>query len=405
MPGNVVRNDALVEQYRCPEGIGSADVSERVDALRLEKYLSNGSARGTGPGDTSLVRTAYYLVRPLLPVRVRKHLQRLQLAGWENIPFPRWPVDRTVEETVEAELAAVLHSGSVNSVPFIWFWPHGAPSCAIMTHDVETAQGRDFCGRLMDINDSVAIKSSFQLIPEKRYEVADSFLDSLRDRGFEINVHDLNHDGHLFRDRKEFLQRAARITQHQERFRASGFRSAVLYRNLDWYDALTFRYDMSVPNVAHLDPQRGGCCTVRPYFIGDVLELPLTTTQDYSLFHILNDYSIDLWKRQIALITEKHGVISFNVHPDYIIDTRAQQVYRMLLDELARMRADGKIWTALPGAVDRWWRERARMTLARRGDRWEIQGPGSERARVAHATLDGNRVVYQLEAAAATHAA
>ena len=59
---------------------------------------------------------------------------------------------------------------------------------------------------------------------------------------------------------------------------------------------------MSVPNVAHLEPQRGGCCTVMPYFIGDILELPLTTTQDYSLFHILGDYSIALWKQQIELI-------------------------------------------------------------------------------------------------------
>ena len=53
---------------------------------------------------------------------------------------------------------------------------------------------------------------------------------------------------------------------------------------------------MSVPNVAHLEPQRGGCCTVMPYFVGDVLELPLTTIQDYSLFHILGDYSTTLWK-------------------------------------------------------------------------------------------------------------
>ena len=36
-----------------------------------------------------------------------------------------------------------------------------------------------------------------------------------------------------------------------------------------------------------------------PYFIGNILELPLTTIQDYSLFHILGDYSISLWQQQI----------------------------------------------------------------------------------------------------------
>jgi len=67
-----------------------------------------------------------------------------------------------------------------------------------------------------------------------------------------------------------------------------------MYRNGDWYDVFDFSYDMSVPNVAHLEPLRGGCCTVMPYFIGTILELPLTATQDYSLFHILNDYTLDL---------------------------------------------------------------------------------------------------------------
>jgi hypothetical protein len=60
-----------------------------------------------------------------------------------------------------------------------------------------------------------------------------------------------------------------------------GFRAAVLYRNPDWYDALTVAYDMSIPNVAQLDPQRGGCCTIFPYFIGNILEIPVTATQDY----------------------------------------------------------------------------------------------------------------------------
>ncbi len=61
---------------------------------------------------------------------------------------------------------------------------------------------------------------------------------------------------------------------------------------------------MSVPNVAHLDPQRGGCCTVMPYFIGDILEIPVTTIQDYTLFNILNDFSTRIWKEQTAIIRE-----------------------------------------------------------------------------------------------------
>jgi len=381
------------------------DPTQIVDNLRFERYVSKGRQDGGRVGSRSLARAAYYLVRPFLPVEVRKHLQRFQLRGWDRIRFPRWPVDRTVEDILEAQLAVVLRSGAAPAIPFIWFWPHGSPSCAIVTHDIETTAGQEFCTQLMDMDDSAAIKSSFQVIPERRYEVTSRFLGSIRDRGFEINVHDLNHDGHLFQDRNEFLRRAARIAGYQKEFQASGFRSGVLYRNLDWYDALQFRYDMSVPNVAHLDPQRGGCCTVMPYFIGKVLELPLTATQDYSLFHILNDYSIEVWKRQIALITEKHGLVSFNVHPDYIIEKRARSVYRALIDYLAQLSSEQKIWIALPGEVDRWWRERSRMTLTRRGNRWEIEGEGKDRARIGCASLEGDRIVYRLEAASSIAAA
>jgi hypothetical protein len=169
-----------------------------------------------------------------------------------------------------------------------------------------------------------------------------------------------------------------------------------MYRNQDWYDAFNFSYDMSVPNVAHLEPQRGGCCTVMPYFIGKVLELPLTTIQDYSLFHILGDYSIDLWKSQIDLILKRNGLVSFIVHPDYVIDKRAQQVYAALLRHIAQLRDDGKIWVALPNEVNQWWRERSQMKLVRAGDDWKIEGPGSERARIAYAALEAGRLVYQI---------
>jgi hypothetical protein len=153
---------------------------------------------------------------------------------------------------------------------------------------------------------------------------------------------------------------------------------------------------MSLPNVAHLDPQRGGCCTVMPFFIGRIVELPLTCTQDYTLFQILDDYSIDLWKKQIALIQENHGLISFIVHPDYLIERRAQDTYKALLEHLARLRAEGGIWTPLPRDVANWWRQRSQMELVRTNGEWRVEGPGSERARVAYASLAGDTVIYRL---------
>jgi hypothetical protein len=169
-----------------------------------------------------------------------------------------------------------------------------------------------------------------------------------------------------------------------------------MYRNQDWYDAFEFSYDMSVPCVGHLEPQRGGCCTVMPYFIGKILEIPLTAVQDYSLFHILNNYSIDLWKEQFALIKQKHGLMSFIVHPDYVFERRARKVYEALLEYLRHLITDEKVWMALPGEVDRWWRARNEMKLVRQVNGWTIEGPGKEKARLAYATLEGGRLVYEI---------
>jgi len=170
-----------------------------------------------------------------------------------------------------------------------------------------------------------------------------------------------------------------------------------MYRNQDWFDALEFSYDMSVPNVAHLEPQRGGCCTVMPYFIGKILELPVTTSQDYTMFQILRKYSIDLWKEQVDLIRQRNGLISFITHPDYLLERRARSVYESLLVYLRGLCAQYGIWEAVPGQLDRWWRARSAMKLIKDNRGYRIEGPECERACIAYATLDGERVVYSVD--------
>ena len=369
--------------------------SEVIDNLRLERYAANRSS-------SDWLRKIYYLFRPLTNLSLRTQIQRFNARHWQDASFPHWPVDTTVENLCETLMLLSLQARDETSVPFVWFWPRGARGCVVMTHDVETEAGRDFCTELMNIDDSYGIKASFQIVPEERYTTSSVLIDDIRKRGFDVAIQDLNHDGRLFDDKEEFLRRAAIVNEYAKQYHAEGFRAGVLYRRPDWYENLDFSFDMSMPNVAHLDPQRGGCCTVMPYFIGKILELPVTTTQDYSLFHILKQRSIELWKEQLELILEKNGMANFIVHPDYVIDPEVKAIYENLLRHLRSLRSQNNIWFALPREVDTWWRSRSQMRVEKHGASWRVVGEGAERAALAYAKNVNGKLVYELARSAET---
>lgn len=373
------------------------DLSEIIDNLRRERYAIRGRVGKQAVLSSGFVQKLYYSLRPALGIPVRRHLQRVFLRNWDRLPFPAWPVDTSVETLLERVLCLCMKAQGHKSIPFIWFWPEGASCAAMVTHDVETRRGMDFVPPLMDIDEAFGIKSSFQVVPEGSYRPAKDVLSTIRRRGFEVGIQDLSHDGNLFDDRRKFQVRARSINRYISAYGALGFRSGRMYRNVDWYDALDVSYDMSVPNVAHLDPQRGGCCTVFPYFVGQILELPLTTCQDYSLFHVLGDYSLYLWKKQIDLVRAKSGLVSFLVHPDYIREGKALDIYKSLLRQLCELRERDDVWIARPQDVNCWWRQRSQMKLVRNGSTYRIEGAGKARARLAYARIEGDRLVCNVE--------
>lgn len=369
------------------------NLKEVIDNLCQERYR-NGKVE-----ESSLFRICkklYYHLRPFTNQMVRRQIQKFHARNWKKSPFPQWPIDTTVENVFETVLQMSMKASGREKIPFVWFWPNGANSCLTMTHDVETQAGRDFCPTLMDVDDAFGIKAAFGIVPEERYEVPADLLESMRSRGFEVVVQDLNHDGRLFDDEQEFLRRAKLINQYGREFGATGFRAAVLYRKPEWYDALHFEFDMSFPNVAPLDPQQGGCCTVMPFFIGNMIELPVTTVQDYTLFHVLNERSIELWKTQIDLVLKKNGLLSFIVHPDYVLQPETLSAYKHLLRHLQGLRDKTSIWCALPSEINAWWRARNKMSVVEDGASWRIVGEGYERAVLAYAKNVDGRIVYEL---------
>jgi len=396
--GHIARRPAQAVQAAIAQNskVLPFELNEVIDNLRLEQYVAAVAGAKKRCLDSAWLNRAYYSLRPMLPVMVRKHLQKIHLTGWRDIAFPSWPIDTTVDNMMQSAMRLALRQNPENSIPFIWFWPDAHPACALVTHDIEHDAGRGFALNLLAVDESFGIKSSFQVVPEGRYDSVPELVAAIQKRGFEVNVHDFNHDGLLFSDRALFLRRAEKINEYAKNYGAKGFRSGSMYRKADWLCELEFLYDMSVPNAAHLEPQRGGCCTIMPYKIGNLIELPLTVTQDYSLLHIFNEYSTDLWKQEIAYLIRKNGLVNIIVHPDYVIEERALSLYRDLLKYLVELRDQRKLWIPIPGEAARWWSARDRMTLEWLNGKWVARGEGSDRATVAYACLDEGQLVYKV---------
>jgi hypothetical protein len=379
----------LVADRNSPSPSLRFNPSEVAENLRQERYIRIRTGE-------RYLQSLYYFLRPAFGLPLRALLQRLIFRSRRARPFPEWPVDCTVEQLLESLMASAIATSGEGEVPFIWFWPDGNDAALMMTHDVEDQTGVDNCDMLMDLDDAAGIKAAFQLIPRGRYNHVDQLSDAIRRRGFEVNLHDLDHDGRLYQNLHRFESRIHLINSYAHQYRTKGFRAGAMHRNQQWFHRLHFDYDMSVPNVAHLEPQRGGCRTVTPYFVGSLLELPLTTVQDHALFYVLRQNSIQLWKEQIELIYAHNGLISFLVHPDYLVRKPHKLIFEQLLQHITTLRSQRRIWCAVPGEINRWWRLRSQMRLVHENGTWKIYGKGSERARVAYATLHKEKLVYRV---------
>src|SRR5207249_1140253 len=96
------------------------DPHEIIENLRHERYRNSAERDRTDLYGSPMVWSFYYWLRPLLPISVRRHVQRAYLSDWKTIDFPHWPVDRTVERFLEQLLTLSMKAQAVQTVPFIW---------------------------------------------------------------------------------------------------------------------------------------------------------------------------------------------------------------------------------------------------------------------------------------------
>ena len=301
-----------------------------------------------------LIRT-YYQVKPFLPQRLRLEFRRWR-ARWRKRTFSdRWPINPAAARKPEGWAG----------------WPDGKRFAFVLTHDVEGAVGLERCRRLAELEVSLGVRSSFNFVPEGEYRVSREFRDRFSEEGFEVGIHDLRHDGKLYWSRAAFRRHAESINRYLREWGASGFRSGFMHHNLEWIHDLNVLYDSSTFDTDPFEPQPDGVDTIFPFWVPrpstlnnqlstkqGYVELPYTLAQDFTLFLVFQERTIDIWKRKLDWIAEHGGMVLLDVHPDYVdFDGEGMpgisypvRFYRELLEYVQRNYA-GQYWHALPRQV------------------------------------------------------
>ncbi len=262
-----------------------------------------------------MLRRLYYVLKPHLPERLRLGFRRIVARRLRRRTASVWPIDPAAGRRPDG-----------------WpGWPEGKAFAVVLTHDVEGPAGLARCRELAEHEGKLGFRSCFNFIPEGSYEPDAELRAWLVQNGFEVGVHDLQHDGHLFSSRAGFDRKADRINRHLRAWGALGFRSGFMIRNLDWLHRLDIQYDCSTFDTDPFEPQPEAAGTIFPFWVPapssdagpaghprGYVELPYTLPQDSTLYLVHREGSNRIWREKLEWIADRGGMVLMNVHPDYL---------------------------------------------------------------------------------------
>ena len=363
-------------------------LDEPIESFYYEKYISGRKTSLAKP-----VLNLYYRAKALIPtflkLKARSYLAKRQ----KKIQFPRWPLETSLEDFKRFVLELLLSVAKTRSLPFIWVWPREKEFCLLLTHDIESGlsnNGGIF--RLISAEQEAGFRSSCNVVPFK-YPIENGTIQKVKSLGCEIGVHGYSHDAKLFSSWQTFRERVPKINAVAKKWGAVGFRSASTYRNPFWLNLMQFDYDSSFFDTDPFEPQPGGCLSLFPYVIDEIVELPITMPQDHTLFSLLGEKDARVWIKKAAEIRKRNGLICLVAHPDkgYVGDKDKIGHYVEFLKSVAEF--DG-LWNPWPSEVAEWWRKRNRAAVVAENGTYQIKG-GTPEMSIKWATLADGELRFE----------
>jgi len=291
---------------------------------------------------------------------------------------PRAALELTDDKLSPVECLRVIFLASLvvaagRAIPRIAFWRRGKSHALAITHDVETKLGlEDGAERCTDIESKLGVRSTWN-IPSERYPLSSQLVVSLAAAG-EVGGHDTKHDGGLIFE--SFDNKVKRVGKCKARLeslskkKVRGFRSPLLQHGRELLGALEkagYMYDSSVPSWEPLSPtslRPHGVGTVFPFFVSEILEIPVSLPQDHQLIRV-SGLTISEAVKELFRVSKSirgiGGACVLLIHPDYEfgLSENTEEYHRLL----EKFKSDPECEILTLGELARWWTHRANSKI------------------------------------------
>ena len=355
----------------------------RGDPQLLERVVRTGAARSAaGRAKRSSMR-AYYGVRPLLPRSTQIALRTAVQPYSGAFPLPavadRDGAARPLRRALRAPRGPCRRAGPVARTVAGGRTP--GRSCSHTTSRRRSATTTSISCATSSSSTGIARPgTSFRAAIRSRTRSSRSS----GERGFEVGVHGLYHDG---RDLESRATLEERLPAMRACGRALGCRRVPLAGHAPLLGAdAAARLRLRLVVSGHGPVRAAGAAAAAawlPFFNEDLVELPITLPQDHTAVRDPAPRDESIWLEKASFIKSRGGMALLITHPDYFLDAERMAILRAL-PRAARRRRDGVARAAARGE---------RVVEAARGVE-----PRAPRRRMGHRRTGGadGRVVVPL---------